>query len=176
MLTSTDEETNHRLNPVTDFYAKLIEEPIGSPEHVRLRDALPVYQCGMFSCQYFLSMLEGRDYFVTCIDEFAERLRGFVAEKASPRSLEFDSAEFDEFVVPFMQKQFEDRFFTRASRMSKEERGMVTLIEHPEWSDEQIRQSVNTTHKQMTRWRWYRRARAVQGWNTNRAYRYPGPV
>lgn len=30
-----------------------------------------------------------------------------------------------------MKKQFENRFFTKASRMSKEERGMVTLIEHP---------------------------------------------
>ena len=151
---------------MSDYYATLIRTPLHDPEHVRMLERLPEYQCGMFSCQYYLSMIQQRDYFATNKDEFPAALRAYVIHHAAPDAMAFDGSEFEEFVEPFMKQQFEIHFGLDSHPRTKEEEGMVNLIEHPEWDDEQIRRSVNTTDKQMDRWRWYRRARAVQRWNS----------
>ena len=50
----------------------------------------------------------------------------------------------------------------RQRRLSKEEQGMILLVQHPEWTDEQIRETVNTTKKQMQRWGRFNAARSAQ--------------
>ncbi len=39
---------------------------------------------------------------------------------------------------------------------------MILLVQHPDWTDEQIRQAVNTTDKQMKRWGNFNAARVAQ--------------
>ena len=45
-------------------------------------------------------------------------------------------------------------------RVEKEEQGMILLVQHPDWTDEQICQAVKTTDKQMKRWGRFHAARA----------------
>ena len=51
------------------------------------------------------------------------------------------------------------------TKLTKEDKGMILLLEHPNWTDEKIRTAVKTTEKQMNHWSWYKRARAVQSWH-----------
>jgi len=47
-------------------------------------------------------------------------------------------------------------------RICKEDQGMILLVQHPDWTDEQIRRAVKTTEKQMKRWSNFNTARVAQ--------------
>jgi hypothetical protein len=112
-------------------------------------------------------MLTGRDYFLLPLDDLWRDLVQYVAEHASPSAIAFghnSTAEISDFALPFLKQQFQSAFGIDA-KLSKQDKGLILLLEHPEWSDEQVRVAVKTTQKQMARWATYRRARAVQGWH-----------
>ena len=147
------------------WLAENSDKPVGGREHQAFRDELWIGGAD-WACRYYLSMLTARDYFLPPLSELWRDLVQYVAEHASPNARAFgykSTPEISEFALPFLKRQFEEAFGIEA-RLNKEERGLILLLKHPEWSDERIRDALNTTDKQMARWSWYRRARAVQGW------------
>lgn len=68
-----------------------------------------------------------------------------------------------DFVLPFLKREWETAGgIVDDRRPSKEEQAMVLLIRHPDWCDEQLRQAVKTTEKQMKRWSTFNYARGTQ--------------
>ena len=117
-------------------------------------------------CRYYLSMLIERDYFVLPLADLWRDLTEYVVRHASPKAIAFapHKQEMTHFAVPFLREQFNQAFGIEG-RFTKEERGMILLLKHPDWSDEQIRRAVKTTPKQiMNRWTDYRYARILQDW------------
>ena len=141
------------------------DKPVGGCEHQAFRDELWIGGAD-WACCYYLSMLTDRDYFLLPLPRLWRDLVQYVVEHATPNAIAFgyeSTSEISEFVLPFLKMRFEQAFGIGA-KLNKAERGLILLLEHPEWTDEQIRVALKTTDKQMTRWSWYRRARAVQGW------------
>lgn len=141
------------------------DKPVGGPEHQAFREELWIGGAD-WACRYYFSMLIDRDYFLLPLPVLWRDLVQYLAEHASPNAVAFgyrSTPEISEFALPFLKEQFQQAFGIPA-KLKKSERGLILLLKHPEWSDEQIRLVLKTTHKQMARWPWYRRARAVQGW------------
>jgi hypothetical protein len=146
------------------WFKNYFDKPIDGPEHQSLRSELWIV--GIFhACRYYLSMLKNIDYFERSLSELDKDVVEYVALHASPKAIVFAYRpdEFTDFALPFLKHQFNQAFKIN-EKLTKEEKGMILLLEHPDWTDEQIRIAVKTTEKQMKRWSWFCRARAVQSW------------
>jgi hypothetical protein len=109
-------------------------------------------------------MLLNRDFFTVSDEEFLTALREFVVGRSCREAIQFYSSMYYlEFVLPFLKREWERAEGTANDRrLSKEEQAMILLIRHPDWSNEQFRQAVKTTEKQMRRWSMFNYARNSQ--------------
>jgi hypothetical protein len=147
------------------WFAENRDKPVGGPEHQAYRDEAWIGGADCACCHY-LTMLTRRDYFLLPLTVLWRDIVKYAAAHASPSAIAFgykSTPEISEFALPFLKQQFQKAFGIEV-KLTKEEKGLILLLKHPEWSDEQIRVAVKTTEKQMARWGLYRRARAVQGW------------
>jgi hypothetical protein len=121
-----------------------------------------------FACSYYLSVLTGRNYFVLPLEDARRDAGHFVIEKTSLASSVFfrDLGYVLYFAVPFLKRHFNAEHGLPPEKLNKETQGLLLLLEHPDWSDEQVRQAVHTTQKQMARWSTYNLARIVQRRNS----------
>jgi len=150
------------------WFAEYLTKPVDGPEHESLREELWIGGSDV-ACCYYLGMLTNQNYFARPLDDLWRDITDYVVRHASPDAIAFAhnaTLEMANFALPFLKDQFDHAYGTHHKR-TKEHNGMVLLLKNPGWTDEQIRAAVNTTEKQMHRWSWYRRARAVQRWHEN---------
>ena len=94
----------------------------------------------------------------------------YIVAKTGPEAIPFCCMSGLQFVMPYLKREWEAvEGITGQRRISKEDQGMILLIEHPDWTDEQIRQAVKTTDKQMMRWSNFNAARSAQKYYKDRA-------
>jgi hypothetical protein len=145
------------------IFSEYLALPKDSPQHKELREEL--WLGGHeHACRYYLSIILGHDFFVVSGDDFLKAAQEYVVAKTCPEAIQFCCTRGHfQFVMPFLKREWEiAEGMSGQRRIGKEERGMILLIEHPDWTDEQIRQAVSTTDKQMKRWGRFNEARAAQ--------------
>jgi hypothetical protein len=145
------------------IFSEYLALPKDSPQHKQFRKELWLGGTGP-ACRYYLSILLGRDFFAVSSDEFLKAIREYVSAKTCPEAMQFCCLRSDfAFVLPFLRREWEiAEGIADQRRLGKEEQGMILLIQHPDSSDEQIRQAVRTTAKQMKRWGNFNYARIAQ--------------
>jgi hypothetical protein len=123
------------------------------------------------ACRYYLSIILDRDFFAASDDEFLKAVQEYVISKTCAEALQFCCTHNHlQFVMPFLKQEWESVEGTSGQRrISKQEQGLILLVRHPDWTDEQIRKAVNTTEKQMKRWGIHNAARTAQKHYKNRA-------
>jgi hypothetical protein len=149
---------------MTSIFSQYLRKPMDSPEHQQFRAGLWLGGSPIV-CRYYLSILTGRDFFDATNDEFVNGVRQYVVEHACPAAVQFCVTQGHlDFVLPFLKQQLGDE----AKKPSKEERALVLLVQHPDWTDSEIREAVATTDKAMKRWSTFKAARAAQTHYKNR--------
>ena len=107
------------------------------------------------ACRYYLSALTGIDHFALWTDEYITNLREFVVTESGgvAACFTFDWS-LDQPFWPYLQLAYErQEGITR--RIRKNERAVELLINHPDWTDEEIAAEVPTTIKQLERNTYY---------------------
>jgi len=107
---------------------------------------------GEGACKYYLSRLTNSDQFSLWSDEFIANVKEFVlAEtKEGAVTIPFEPWTID-CMEPLFRQAFEKTMSSIARKQTKQDRAVVMLLNHPEWSDEQIAEAVPTTLKQLQR-------------------------
>jgi len=154
----------YRLPP-DNHLSKHFNCAIDSREH----QALQLELCQMKllgddgACRYYLSRLNGVDYFAVWSDEFAGAIRDFaVARFGSAVSRYCDDVGAPMIFLGSLRQAFETRFAASAARRkSKEEVAVELLLTNPDWPDERIAQVAGTTVKQLHRFTTYGYVRVV---------------
>lgn len=155
---------------MTSILSKYLSTPVDSPEHRQLRAELwlggPSH-----ACRYYLSVLTRRDFFDANDDEFLAGVREYVVAHSCPDASQFCVTQYHlQFVLPFLKQQYyelaEDE--DDAGNLSNEEYALSLLVQHPDWTDNQIVDAVGTTEKQMKHWPTFVAARAAQTHYRNR--------
>jgi hypothetical protein len=139
-------------------FSRYLDEPTDSPEHRQFRASLWLggYE---HECRYYLSVLRKRDFFDVTASDLLDAVREYVVDHACPAASQFCATQAHlQFVLPFLKHQSGDE----GKRLSKEEAALALLVQHPEWSDDQICHAVGTTEKAMKRWSTYKYARIAQ--------------
>lgn len=144
------------------WFTKYLKLPVDGPEHVALREQLWIGGDDQVS-GYYLSMLTSRNQLSLTVERRWDEIRRFVLKHTSPRanSILHERLNVAMFSLPFLKQKFDEEF-GQTRRVGKEERALVLLLTHPDWSDERIRAELETTQKQMSRWSLYKYARIVQ--------------
>jgi hypothetical protein len=106
---------------------------------------------GYGACLYLLSRLTGRDQFAEWNDQFVENVREYVvkATGGAARVFEFTFSSVD-YMVALLKRDFY-RAQNDGYVESKPDRAVILLLEHPDWTDNQIAEAVPTTVKQLRR-------------------------
>lgn len=144
------------------WFTKYLKLPVDGPEHVALREQLWIGGADQVS-GYYLSMLTGRNQLSLTLARRWEEIRRFILKNSSPRAISIlhEPLNVATFSLPLLKQKF-DAKFGQTRRVGKEERALVLLLTHPDWSDERIRAELGTTLKQMNRWSLFKYARIVQ--------------
>ncbi len=143
-------------------FSECLALPKNSPQHIRLREELWLGGAS-HACRYYLSIILGRELFATSDDEFLKAAQEYIVAKTCPEAIQFccTPGHF-QFVMPFLKREWEVAEGTAEQRrLKKVEQCLVLLLNHPDWTDEQIRKAVKTTDKQMKRWGTFNAARAA---------------
>ena len=136
-----------------------------SPEHERLRSELCDHEMlgGDGVCRYYLSILTQSDQFVAWSDDFVNDVKRYVVKMTCPEAsrfcADFHSIQFLAGFFRVVMERIEGRSDGR--RVSKEDRAIEMLMNHPDWSDHQIAEELPTTLKQLQRWANYKVLRAM---------------
>ncbi len=141
-----------------------------SPQHRQLREELWLGG-DEHACRYYLSIILGCDFFAVPSDEFLKAVQEYVVAKTCPKAIQFCcTLGHFQFVMPFLKREWELAEGVADERhVGKEEHAMILMVEHPDWTDEQVRGAVKTTAKQMKRWARFNEARAAQKHYRNRS-------
>lgn len=152
--------------PPNNYISKHLNCAVDSPEHRSLR--IDLCQSKLLgdegACRYYLSRLNGVDYFVAWNDEFLRAIREFAVRQYGDAATRccYDLGA-SSILVGLMRRAFELRFGdSPARKKSKEEIAVELLLVHPEWPDERIAQEVGTTTKQLHRFSIYSYARVIE--------------
>jgi hypothetical protein len=117
----------------------------------------------MGACQYYLSILTQSDQFVAWDDDFVNNVKRYVVKMTCPEAARFcggphclqSLAGFFRVVTERVEGRSDGR------RVSKEDRAIEMLLNHPDWTDQQIAERLPTTAKQLQRWSNYGALRAA---------------
>ncbi len=118
---------------------------------------------GEGECRYYLSILTQSDQFVAWSDDFVDNVQRYVVEMTCPEAVRFcDGFHYVQFLAGFFRVVMERIAGSSDSRrVSKEDRAIEMLMNHPDWTDQQIAEQLPTTVKQLQRWSNYRVLRAA---------------
>ena len=151
------------------FCERALRLPLDSPEHCRIRDS--VFIGGSFlAARYFLTILTGKAYDYPDVpqDQFLDALRRFLIVNVSPNSAQFcldceGEGHVSYVVLPVLMSRFYGSSgMMNPHKMTREQRGLILLLENPYWTDSQIRDVIGTTDEQMKRWSDFKLARRMQ--------------
>jgi hypothetical protein len=150
--------------PPDSLVSQALASPKESAKHQSLRAEM--CDCGLLggdgACRYYLSIITGRDEFAAWSDEFADDAKKFVVSRTCPAASQFCNENSIQFLVGFFRaecERFEGTYGVR--RITKMERAIELLLQHPEWTDERIASHVPTTVKQLQRCTDFKALRAV---------------
>jgi hypothetical protein len=147
-----------RTETMTSAFSHYLKQPIDSPEHRQFRADLWLGG-SEFTCRYYLSLLVRRDLSDMPGSDFLSLLREYITDHTCAAAAQFCVTEGHlQFVLPFLKLQCGDD----TERLSKEERALVLLVQHPDWADDRIREAVGTTENAMKRWTTFNYARIAQ--------------
>ena len=146
-----------------NMFSEYLALPKDSPQHRSFREELWLGGSA-HACRYYLSIILGRDFFAVSDEKFLKAVQEYIVAKTCPDAIQFCCRQYHlQFVVSFLKREREiAEGSSEKRRISKDEQGLILLIKHPDWTDEQIREAVQTTSKQMKRWSTYNAARAAQ--------------
>jgi hypothetical protein len=152
-----------------NIFSEYLALPKDHPKHRQLREEL--WLGGEeHACRYYLSIILGCDFYAVSNDEFLKAVQDYVIATTCPEAIQFCCTRLHYgFVMKFLKRQCEiGEGESGQCRISKEDQGMILLLQHPVWTDEQIRAAVKTTDKQMKRWSSFNYARVAQKAYKNR--------
>jgi hypothetical protein len=142
---------------------------LAAPRESREHQYLRLEMCddrllgGMGACQYYLSILTQSDQFVAWSDDFVNNVKRYVVKMTCPEAARFctgiDGMQFLDGFFRVVMERIEGRSGSR--RVTKEDRAIEMLMNHPDWSDQQIAKKLPTTAKQLKRWSNYKALRAA---------------
>jgi hypothetical protein len=153
-----------------NVFSEYLAKPKDSPEHRLFREQLWLGGAS-FTCRYYLSILNGHDYFDATGDEFMTAVQEYVLSYTCPEAIQFCVSEYHlMFLEPFLRQQWElAEGNTNPKKLSREERALILLVNNPDWTDKKIREVIGTTVKQMKRWSNFNAARVAQKHYHNQA-------
>ena len=152
----------------SNIFSEYLALPKDHPKHRQFREEL--WLGGEeHACRYYLSIILGRDFYAVSNDEFLKAVQEYMVARTCPEAIQFCCTRLHyRFVMPLLKWEWETAEGISDRRIGKEEQGMILLVQHPEWTDEQIRAAVKTTAKQMKRWSSFNYARVAQKHYKNR--------
>ena len=126
-----------------NVFSESLALPKESPQHRQLREELWLGGAD-HACRYYLSIILRRDLFAVPSGEFLKAAQEYVVARTCPEAVQFCRTHGHlQFVEPFLKREWETaEGVVGQRRVGKEEQGMVLLVQHPDWTDEQIRQAV----------------------------------
>ena len=140
-------------SPPDNPRSEMLAAAEASEKHQMLREHMCDLKLlgGEGACRYYLSLLTDSDQFVLWNDEFVDNMREFIVTRTdgAAECFSFDSSSVG-YMAPFMKREYFKRKRI-TSKLSKQERAVVLLLQNPMWSDEQIAEHVPTTTKQLSR-------------------------
>jgi len=150
------------------IFSKYLALPKDHPQHRQFREDLWLGGPEV-GCRYYLSMILKRDFFAASVEDFVKALQEYVVARTCPEAIQLCCTWLHiHFVLPFLKWEWETAEGISDRRLGKEKQGMILLVQHPEWTNEQIREAVKTTAKQMQRWSAFNEARVAQKHYKNR--------
>lgn len=143
----------------------ILSERLQAPKESSDHDGFRVEMCELQllgaegACRYYLSMITGTDQFAAWSDHFRNDLKEFVVSQTCQQAAKvFELPAPEGSLSQFMRIAWE-RFEGIQRRPRKEERAVELLLNHPQWSDEQFVEHLQTTYKQLDRWADFRTLR-----------------
>lgn len=153
-------ETSQRLvtrryrSRLGDLAAEAIAADEDSPEHRSFYVDMCELQLlgGHGACLYYLSRLTNSNQFELWSDEFLANAREFVLAETNGAAADmpFELGTVCE-MEPLFRLAFEKRRPSTAGKQTKQDHAVVLLLNHPDWSDQQIATEAPTTLKQLQR-------------------------
>jgi hypothetical protein len=142
-----------------------LSAPKESAEHQALRYEICDLQTlgSDGACRYYLSLISGTDQFLAWNDQFLQNVEEYVISQTSKAASQFfDGHHTLTFFVSFLRRRCDRVERDYESALSKQENAVDLLLNHPDWTDEEIASRVGTTLKQLQRWRDYAGLRTMQ--------------
>lgn len=139
------------------------EAPRESPEHQSFREHM--CEMGLLdaegACRYYLSVITGINHFALWRDEFLSNLWEYVISRTCEEAAELLGENECVSSVTGLLRRESERFEGKVAnrRVKKQERAIEVLLNHPDWTDEQVAAEVPTTVKQLGRWTDYQMLR-----------------
>jgi hypothetical protein len=156
------------MTKAANIFSEYLALPKDSPQHRQLRGESWLGGAS-HACRYYLSIIVGRDLFAASDQEFLTAVQEYVISRTCADAIQFCcTLGHLQFVMPFLKREWEIAEGLSGRRFVKEDQALILLVEHPDWTNEQIRQAVKTTGKEMSRWGRFRAARAAQKHYKNR--------
>ncbi len=140
-----------RLEP-DSISCRLMEMPEGSPEHKSFREEMCNLQIlgGEGACRYYLSKLTNSNQFALWNTEFQDNAYEYLLTATNGATRFFEVNCDVGFFRAVFKLAFEESRQSRAA-ITKQERVVVLLANHPTWSGDAIAEHVPTTVKQLNR-------------------------
>jgi hypothetical protein len=132
---------------------RLMEMPEDSPEHTSFREEM----CDLLvlgaegACRYYLSKLTNSNQFALWNNEFQDNAHEFLLTATNGAIRSFDVHSNVGCFRAVFKFAFEESRQSREQAITKQERAVVLLANHPTWSDDAIAKQVPTTVKQLKR-------------------------
>ena len=138
----------------TNWLSHMLTLPTTDPKRVRFENE--IWLLGSYGeCRYYLSVVTGVDQFDVTESPFRDNLQRFVVSRTG-EGAHFFFQEREAYQVEFfysvLRAAFEEsRGIPPERKGSKQRRAIVTLLQHPDWSDAEIADAVGTTVEQLQR-------------------------
>ena len=129
-----------------DVFSEYLAKPKDSPEYIEFWEQLWLAGTS-HTCRYYLSIINERDYFDMTDDAFMAAIKEYIVGHTCPEAIQFCVGEYHlMFLEPFLRQQWElAEGNPNAKKLSREERALILLVHHPDWTDEKIRNVIGTT-------------------------------
>lgn len=148
-----------RIDPLANGCSKRLASPRESSNHQGFYWEMCEGQLigGEGACRYYLSIITGVDHFALWSDEFGANLKELVVAESSEAAacFTFDCSSAQHF-WPFVRLAYERHVGgDKRKRIKNWEKAIELLVNHPDWTDEEIAARVPTTLKQLARNSYY---------------------
>jgi hypothetical protein len=138
-----------------NFLSQAFAMPFESTEHETLYSEMCKLKLlgNEGACRYYISALTGVDHFALWFDEYVDNVSEWVLAETRGAAKCF---QFNSYTVPYMTPLLKAAYAQRHPesnvKLSECDIAVGLRLRNPNWSDEQIAETVPTTVSQLRRW------------------------